>query len=399
MRPMTQSTGSTTQESKQRFRKLLEVFEPRQPRRGTIVEGEVLSIDENAIVMDIGAHQDALVPSKELRKLDDEDLQRISVGDRLPVYIIRTARFGRDLHVSIERGLEQQDWERAEEYLANGENLELEVIGENRGGVLVQFGRLRGFVPNSHISGVRGRSRTQKREFKRELIGSKLTLRVIEVNPNRRRLVLSAREARKRRRKQRLRELQAGKTIEGQVVNLVDFGAFIDLDGVHGLLHISELSHSTDIEHPSEVLEPGESIEVMIKDVDVERERVKLSRKALLPSPWQTAASKYQVGELVEGTVTNVVDFGAFVRLADGIEGMVHKSELGIVSANGPAAAVEVGEQVLARILSIEPEAERMALSLREVTYEDEAQWRENQPVGPEVQNENGNERETEALQ
>lgn len=390
MRPMTQTNGSTQPESAKRFQKLLEIFEPRRPRRGTIVQGEVLSIDEDAIFMDIGAHQDALVPNKELRKLDEQDLQRISVGDQLPVYVIRTARFGRDLHVSIERGLEQVDWERAEEYLASGENLELKVVGENRGGALVQFGRLRGFVPNSHISGVRGRSRDQKREFKRELIGSKLTLRLIEVNANRRRLVLSAREARKRRRQQRLQELKVGEIIEGQVVNLVDFGAFIDLGGVHGLLHISELSHSTDIGHPSEVLESGESVEVMVKDIDVDRERVKLGRKALLPSPWQTIASKYQVGELIEGTVTNVVDFGAFVRLEDGIEGMIHTSELGIVSSNGPSAAVQEGESVLARILSIEPKAERMALSLRDVTYEDEVQWRERQSGGEEQAGKHG---------
>lgn len=298
---MTDTTQDTQQRSRQRqrFRELLEAFEPRQPRRGTIVTGEVLSIDEDAIVMDIGAHLDAIVPSNELRKLDEQGLAEISVGARLPVYVTRTAHRGRDLQVSIERGLQQQDWDRADQLLESGRNVELEVIGENRGGALVRFGRLRGFVPNSHIAGVRGRSREQKRDFKRELIGSELTLRVIEVNPNRRRLVLSAREALKQRRKQRLKKLQVGQVIEGPVVNLVDFGAFIDLGGVDGLLHISELSHGTDIAHPSEVLEAGERVEVMIKAIDVKRERVKLSRKALLPSPWQTAAGKDRVGEFV----------------------------------------------------------------------------------------------------
>ncbi len=373
MRPMKEKVA--TGKSTKRFRKLLQVFEPRRPRRGSIVEGEVLWIDEDAILMDIEAHQDALVPRKELAKLSGRDLERIQVGDRMPVYVTRTARWGGDLVVSIHRGLAQHDWDRAQQYLEDGENIELEVVGENRGGALVQFGRLRGFVPNSHIPGLRGRSRAQKREHKQELIGSTLTLRVIEVNPKRRRLVLSAREARRRLRRQRLEELQVGQVIEGRVVNLVDFGAFIDLGGVHGLLHISELSHRTDIEHPQDELERDQQLEVMIKDIDVERERVKLSRKALLPSPWQQVAARYAAGELVEGVVTNVVDFGAFVRLPDGIEGMIHKSELGITSIEGPSAVVEQGERVLARILEIDPEAERMRLSLREVTYQDQEDW------------------------
>lgn len=379
MRPMEKKAAG---DSTQRFRKLLKVFEPHRPRRGSIVEGEVLRIDEDAILMDIEAHQDALVPRKEMAKLSDQDLERIQVGDRMPVFVTRTARWGGDLLVSIDRGLAQRDWDRAEQYLENGENLELEVIGENRGGALVGFGRLRGFVPNSHIPGLRGRSRAQKREHKQELIGSTLVVRVIEVNPKRRRLVLSAREARRRRRRQRLEELQVGEVIEGRVVNLVDFGAFIDLDGVHGLLHISELSHRTDIEHPADELERDQILEVLIKDVDVERERVKLSRKALMPNPWEQAAAKYAAGELVEGEVTNVVDFGAFVRLPDGIEGMVHKSELGIMSMEGPSAAVEQGQQVLTRILEIDPQSERMRLSLREVTYQDQEDWKHSEQEG-----------------
>lgn len=267
--------------SENRFRKMLQLFEPRKPKRGTILEGEVLRVDEDAILVDIGAHQDAVVPSKELRKLDELELDRISVGDRMPVYILRTARFGRELLVSIERGLEQRDWQEAQRLLDSGEKSDLEVIGENRGGVLVRFGRLRGFVPNSHLSGLRGRPRSEKREHKRKLIGSTLPLQVIEVNPDRRRLVLSVREARKQFRRKRLRELQPGQIINGRVVNLVDFGAFVELDGVQGLLHISELSHRTDIEHPSEVLELNQNLDVLILDVDLERERVKLSRKAL----------------------------------------------------------------------------------------------------------------------
>lgn len=280
-RKANQMIQSSDQVTEKRFRKLLQVFEPRKPKRGTIVEGEVLRVDEDAILMDVGAHQDAVVPNKEMRKLDERDLDRINVGDRLPVYVLRTARFGRELLVSIERGLEKRDWQRAEQMLDSGENVELEVIGENRGGALVRFGRLRGFVPNSHLPGLRGRPRSEKSELKQEMIGSSLPLQVIEVNPDRRRLVLSAREARKQFRLNRLHELEPGQIINGRVVNLVDFGAFIDLGGVQGLMHISELSHRTDIEHPSDVLELNQNLDVLILDVDIERERVKLSRKAL----------------------------------------------------------------------------------------------------------------------
>lgn len=360
---------------RKKFRKLLGAFEPLRPKRGTIVTGEVLRIDEDAILLDIGAQQDAIVPRKELDNFSEDDLAQIQMGDRLPVYIVKTARWGGDLVVSIERGMAQQDWDRAEEYLSNGESIELEVIGDNRGGVLVRFGQLRGFVPNSHLSRIRGRTQSHKAEYKRSLIGSNLLLKVIEVKPRHRRLILSAHEARKDQRMRRLRELQVGQALEGHVVNLVEFGAFVDLDGIDGLLHISEIGYRTDLEDPSGALEIGQLIEVMIKDIDVERERVSLTRKSLLASPWDSAASNYKVGTLVEGIVTSVVDFGAFVRLADGIEGLIHKSEMGIVSLDGPSAAVHEGDRVLVRILSIDAGEQRMSLSLRDVTYEDEQAW------------------------
>lgn len=371
------------------FEEMLDEYEYETPVRGQIIPGEIIQVEEDSVLVDIGAKHDAIVPRADLDRLDDELIESLSQGDEVPVYVMRTAKVGGDLLVSINRGLEQEDWNRAEKMIDSGEAVELEIIAQNKGGVVVRFGRLRGFVPNSHIPDLRRDGDKEKlQEQKEEMIGDALLVKVIEVNQKRRRLVLSGRAARQERRLHRLKELDPGTTVKGTVVNLVDFGAFVDLGGVDGLIHISELEWSR-VEHPSEVLEVGEEVEVEITKVEVERERVSLSRKNLKPSPWDSITERHASGDLIEGEITNVRDFGAFVMLPEGIEGLIHLSEIGIVGPGSPQDVVHPGDKVLARIIEIEPERQRISLSLSRVSKDEQLNWLESQrEVAPEAEEE-----------
>ncbi len=366
------------------FEQLLDEYEYERPRRGEIVDAEVIRVDEDGILVDIGAKRDALVPRRDLDRLDEEMLEGISRGDKVPVYVLKSpSRYGDELVVSINKGLEQEDWEQAQALMESGEVLELEVVGRNRGGLVVTFGRLRGFLPNSHIPSLRrGASVEQLNQQKEEKIGEKLLLKIIEVDERQRRLILSGRAAQRERRQQRLEQLTVGEVLEGRVVNLVDFGAFIDLGGVDGLVHISELDWQR-VDHPSEVVELGELLEVKLIGVDVDRERVSLSRKALLENPWQQLGDSYQQGDLVEGEITNIRDFGAFVMLPEGIEGLIHTSEIGIDGPGEPKDVLRTGDKVLARVIEIDPERERISLSLRRVEKDEQLEWMDSQDEEP----------------
>jgi len=248
------------------FKSLLETFEGERPKRGQFLRGKILQIEEDAILMDVGAKRDAVIPRWEIEKIDSEQLENLKPGDQLPVYVLKTPIGDEHLLVSIERGLEFADWNRARTCLSSGEVLDLEITGLNRGGLTVQFKQIRGFVPNSHVLGLKRGMRAEKRDaFKREKVGTKMALKIIEVNRSQRRLILSGRTAEKEKRMQRLHELDRDQVIQGKVVHIVDYGAFVDLGGVDGLIHISELDWRH-VKHPSEVVCKGDEIEVMVKD-------------------------------------------------------------------------------------------------------------------------------------
>jgi small subunit ribosomal protein S1 len=357
------------------FEKMLEDYEHVRPHRGQTVQGEVLALTEDTILLDVGAKRDAVVLTRELADLDETLIEDLSIGDQLPVYVTNTSGYDDELLVSIEKGLEQQDWERAEIYLANEEILELEIIGYNKGGLLVAFGRLDGFVPNSMIPGMpRGLGKNEKNSTKAKMIGTSLQVRLIEVDQSRKRLVLSGSAAAEVRRQERLEELEVGELITGIVSNVVDFGVFVDLDGVDGLIHRSRLSWEK-FDHPSDVLQPGEEVEVLIKEVDIERERVSLDRRALLPGPWDEFAKQYQPGDSLEGEVVSVRDFGAFVKLTDDVTGLLHVSELLPGVSHEPEKVLNPGDTILVRIIDIDTEQERVSLSMRRLPEDDIANW------------------------
>lgn len=263
----------------------------------------------------------------------------------------------------------EAQWQCAREVLERGEVLELPVTGYNRGGVLVGWNDLRGFVPASHLASLSPYADEDERyDELKSLVGTRLQLKIIELDPEHRRLVLSERNTRfdEIQRQELLQQLLPGDMQRGYVTGLCSFGAFVDLGGVEGLVHISELSWGR-VEHPSDVVEPGQPIEVYVLDVDRERGRVGLSVKRLQPDPWQFAEERYQVGQVVQGAITHVADFGAFVRVEEGLEGLIHVSELPERDPLHHATGVQEGDVVSVRILNIDGERRRMGLSLRQV--------------------------------
>jgi small subunit ribosomal protein S1 len=359
------------------FAQMLEDYLPEPLKQGQFVTGEVLKIDKNSILANVEDKRTAVVPREDIERVEEDYLSRLKVGDEVVFYVLRTPEGDEDLLVSLNKGLQQQDWLNAKANLDNEDILELEVIGHNKGGLLVAFGQLQGFVPASHVPQLqRVHDQRALTAQKAQFVGEALNLKVIEVDREQRRLVLSAKKAQKEVRQQRLLELKEreNETISGTITNLVHFGAFVDLDGIEGLIHISEIAWEK-VDKPADFLSIGDEIELMIQSVDVERERIGLSRKALLPSPWENFAEAHAAGDLLEGVVTNVTGFGAFLIVAEGIEGLVHVSEIRGTQDFNPQDILAPGDTILVRILKIEPERQRLALSQQRVTQKEEMDW------------------------
>jgi small subunit ribosomal protein S1 len=349
----------------QQFSMLLEDgYDYDRPRRGQICRATILSIDENEVIVDMGCKRDGIVPRTDLERLDEAYLEGLQVGDEAPVSVLSVSSRQGELVVSLNQGLQQQDWLRAQEMMESGELCETEVVGVNRGGVVVQFGRLCGFVPNSHLTDVRRGMRGERLDrAKRALEGSALWLVVIEVQQRRNRLILSQRAAGSRRRQALLSELTEGDVRTGRVCNLAQFGAFVDLGGIDGLIHVSELDWKH-VDHPREVVSVGDELEVHVLSVDREQERIGLSRKRLLPDPWPLVADKLRDGQVVEGVVTNVVKFGVFVDIGKGVEGLVHVSE---IPAEVNWEDLVYGSLLAVRVLQVDRWRQRISLSLKNV--------------------------------
>ena len=268
---------------------------------------------------------------------------------------------------SLNSNMAIEDWQDIEATMLNDEVIELRVIGYNRGGILVEWRSLHGFVPASQLTDFPATANTTvRRSSLQDLIGKTLKLRVIELNREQNRLILSERAAQVEagERAGILQRLQPGDSVNGVVTNLCDFGAFVDLGGLEGLIHISELSWGR-VGHPADLLERGQNVHVHVLEIERQAGRIALSLKRLHPDPWATVTERYQIGQLVEGEITNVVDFGAFACIEDGLEGLIHVSELAEGHFLHPRNVVSEGQRVTARVLSIDSRARRLGLSLR----------------------------------
>jgi len=336
------------------------------PKRGEIRTATILQINEREIIVDMGAKRDGIVPPQDLERLDDEFRHSLSVGEEVPVYVMNPRDSDDNLVVSINMGLQRYDWDKVREMLNSDDTADVRVTGHNRGGILVRWNRLEGFIPSSHLTSA-GYA-PDRRDAWNELLGQELTVKVIEVDQDRRRLIFSEREAQKEQRaKQKARllaELDEGDVVQGTVTGLRDFGAFVNLGGADGLIHVSELAWHR-VDHPRDILEVGQKIDVYVLSLDRETNRIALSRKRLLPDPWDNAQGTYHEGQLVDGVVTNVVDFGAFVALDDGLEGLLHLSEMGDGSLKEPHSYVKKGDELRLRISHLEPEKRRVGFTQR----------------------------------
>jgi small subunit ribosomal protein S1 len=332
------------------------------------MDGVIMHLDREEILVDIGSKSEGIVPSREYSSLTSEERQALSVGDTILVFVVQPENPEGHAVVSIDRARQEKSWRRLQELHEANEVIEAEVTNYNKGGLLVNLDGVRGFVPASQVTEIRGGDEASKQADMARLIGSSLPLKVIEINRHRNRLILSERQAVQERRdvmKERLiDELSEGEVRKGRVSSICDFGAFVDIGGADGLVHLSELSWSR-VRHPSEVLRVGQEVDVYVLGINAQEKKIALSIKRTQAEPWSRVAAAYEVGQLVRGTVTQLANFGAFARIEDGIEGLIHVSELVDDRVSHPKQVVSEGDDLLLRIIRIDPQRRRMGLSLR----------------------------------
>jgi small subunit ribosomal protein S1 len=330
---------------------------------GEVVTGHVVRIDKDEVLVDIGYKSEGVIPASELsiRKSVDPR-EEVQVGEEVDAIVMTKEDQDGRLIMSKKRARFEKAWRRIETAAESGEPVEGTVIEVVKGGLIIDLG-VRGFLPASLVD-------IRRVPNLDEYMGTKIETKVIELNRSRNNVVLSRRavleEERKEVRQQILDRLQPGLVVEGQISNIVDFGAFVDLDGIDGLIHISELSWSH-VNHPSEILSIGDTVKVKVLDIDRDRQRISLGLKQTQEDPWQRIVDTYNVNDELAGKVTKVVTFGAFVEILDGVEGLVHISELAPHHVESPREIVHPGDEIRVRILEIDSERRRLSLSAKRV--------------------------------
>jgi len=340
------------------------------PGRGDLREGIIVEIRPSELLVNVGSKRDGVVPQSDLARLDPEFVKGLHEGQTVDVVISKQPDDDGIFVLSMADALQQRDWVRAQELMDSGEISTHKVVGYNKGGLTVEFNHLRGFVPASHIVDMpRNLSEDQRRVELENRIGQKMRLKVIEVERRRRRLVMSEslaeREYQAHRREELFKTLNVGDVIRGEVRSLRPFGAFVDIGGADGLLHVSEIGWSN-INHPREALEVGQTIDVQVIRIDPDNQRIALSRKRLLANPWDTVEERYRPGDIIHTTITRIVDFGAFAELEPGIEGLIHISEIADIAVAEPLKTIRVGDAVKAKVLRVDRKRQRVGLSLRQ---------------------------------
>jgi small subunit ribosomal protein S1 len=344
-------------------------------RRNEVLDGTIMALDRDGLIVDVGSKSEGVVPAGEMSTVNAEEREGLIEGAPVLVSVV-DANDNNDGHIvlSIDRARAERSWRQLQKQLDSGEVVEAQVVGYNKGGLLVELGGVRGFVPASQVSNLTGGGEEQRQAELAGYVGRQIAMKVIEVNRRRNRLILSERQATQERRESRkeklLEELREGQVIDGRVTSLADFGAFVDIGGADGLIHLSELSWSR-VNHPRDVLKPGDQVNVMVLNVDREHRKIALSAKRTQPEPWSTALDRYELGQLVNGVVTQVAPFGAFVRLEDGIEGLVHISELSDTQIGSPGEVVKEGDPLRLKVIRIDTQRKRIGLSLRQVNEYD----------------------------
>ncbi len=330
---------------------------------GDVVTGHVVRIDNDEVLVDIGYKSEGVIPASELsirKSVDPSD--EVQLGEEVDALVLTKEDQDGRLILSKKRARFEKAWRRIEAAAESGEPVEGMVIEVVKGGLIIDLG-VRGFLPASLVD-------IRRVPNLDEYMGQAIECKVIELNRSRNNVVLSRRavleEQRKEDRERILDRLQPGQVVEGTISNIVDFGAFVDLEGIDGLIHISELSWSH-VNHPSEILNIGDTVSVKVLDIDRDRQRISLGLKQTQEDPWQRVVDTYNIGDELEGTVTKVVTFGAFVEILDGVEGLVHISELAQHHVENPREIIQPGDPVKVKILEIDSERRRLSLSIKRV--------------------------------
>ncbi len=360
-------------------------FGLKQIKRGDVLTGTILRVSPTEILVDINTKSEGVIVGEELEKVPADVLAELKVGDSVQTYVVNPQDRNGNVALALTRTQASRDWAEAEELNTTQDVFEGVVAGYNKGGLIVKVGKIRGFVPASQLVSL-GKAEEGADPNKRlmAMVGRKLYLKVIELDREQNRLILSERAAqrqvRKLQKEKMLTELKEGDEREGEVISLADFGAFIDLGGADGLVHLSEITWKP-ITHPSEALKPGQKVRVVVLKVDPDHKRVGLSIKRLEKDPWASIEERYKVGQLVEGEITKMAKFGAFARIKDddAIEGLIHVSELSDKRIGHPKEVVKEGQMVTLRVIRIDASKRRLGLSLKRVAQSDymDDDWRQ----------------------
>jgi small subunit ribosomal protein S1 len=340
------------------------------PGRGDLREGVIVEIRPTELLVNVGSKRDGVVPQSDLARLDPEFVRSLHEGQKVDVVIAKQPEDDGVFLLSMADAMQQRDWLIAQQLLESGEITTHRVRSFNKGGLTVEFNHLHGFVPASHILDMpRSLTEDQRREEFEARIGQEMRLKVIEVDPKRRRLVMSQmlaeREYRSAMKEDLFKKIAVGDVVKGVVRSMRPFGAFVDIGGVDGLLHVSEIGFGA-INHPREVLSVGQEVTVQVIRIDPESQRVALSRKRLLANPWEGIEQRYQIGMIVPATITRIADFGAFAQIEPGVEGLIHISEIADIAVAEPLKTVRPGDKVQAKVLRVDPKRQRIGLSLRQ---------------------------------
>jgi small subunit ribosomal protein S1 len=342
------------------------------PRQGETRQGVIASITQDQILVNVGTKSEGIISGKELESIPKAERDKLSVDQEIAVFILDPEDSSGNLVLSYMRAREEESWKKAEELLASKKSFDSKITGYNKGGLIVDLETIRGFIPASQISLSRRAAMTGDTPEQRwsKMIDDPVKVCVIEVDRERRRLIFSERaastETRETLKERVIDSLTEGDIRTGRVTSLADFGAFINISGADGLVHLSEISWDH-IKHPNEALEIGQEVKVKVISVDKEKKRIGLSIRQTQEDPWADRVAKYQVGQLVEGTITRLTKFGAFAKLDDEIEGLIHISEISEKRIDHAKEVLKEGEKVTLRVIKIDPANHRIGLSVRRV--------------------------------
>ena len=337
-------------------------------RRGEVVEGTIISVGRDGVVVDIGSKSEGLIPVNEMHSLGAEPLKHVEVGDKLVAYVMQPETTDGDVLLSLDRARGERGWRTLQTLFESGESFEAEVTGFNKGGLLVNVEGVAAFVPLSQLVGLRP-ERSDTGAGLQAAVGKSLRLKVIELNRRRNRVILSERGAlqewRSQQKERLLSELEEGEVRKGRVSSIRNFGVFVDLGGADGLVHLSEISWDR-TKTPEEIYKVGDEVDVYVMKVDAEKKKIALSIRRAQPAHWDGIVDKYEVGEVVPGIVTKLATFGAFARIEGPVEGLIHVSELVDRRLAHAQEAVREGDILPLRIIRIERDRHRLGLSLKQ---------------------------------